>query len=153
MSRGGSASKRQQRGIKLWEVILVLAISSVIVIVISVIVLNRIDTALKEQIDTDIHRLSMALHQYKLDNKRYPSTEQGLFALYAVPTIEPIADKWNGPYINRETLLLDPWKNAYLYISSDAPPGFEITCLGADAKIGGSNQNADVSVNYQSDEH
>lgn len=152
-SLSSPASKIRQRGIKLWEVVLVLAISSVIVIVISVIVMKRIDTALKEQVDTDIRRLSMALHQYKLDNKRYPSSEQGLIALYIAPTIEPVAGKWNGPYINRETLLLDPWKNPYIYISSDAPPGFEISSLGADAKLGGKNQNADVHISYQSDEH
>lgn len=143
----------RQRGIKLWEVALVLAISSVIVIFISVIVNKRIDTALKEQVNSDFRRISMALHQYKLDNKRYPSSEQGLMALYYPPEIEPLAEKWDGPYINRETLIHDPWKKAYRYLSSDAPPGFEIRSLGADAKIGGKGQNADLSVSYQSDEH
>ncbi|WP_338112947.1 type II secretion system major pseudopilin GspG [Zhongshania antarctica] len=147
------ASIRRQRGIKLWEVALVLAISCGIVIFISVIVNKRIDTALKEQVNSDFRRISMALHQYKLDNKRYPSSEQGLMALYYAPQIAPLAEKWNGPYINRETLIHDPWKNAYRYRSSDAPPGFEITSLGADAKNGGKGQNADVSVSYQSDEH
>ncbi len=149
----GLASIRHQRGIKLWEVALILAITSGIAIYIGTIVNKRIDTALKEQVDTDLRRISMALHQYKLDNKRYPSSEQGLMALYSAPEIEPLALKWNGPYINRETLIHDPWNNAYRYLSSDTAPSFEITTLGADAKIGGKGQNADVSISYQSNEH
>ena len=130
-----------------------LAIASGIAIFIALIVNNRIDTARKEQIDADFSRIMMALHQYKLDNKRYPSSEQGLLALYSAPDIKPLAKKWNGPYINRETLIHDPWNNPYMYTSSEAAPAFEITCLGADLKIGGSGLNADMSVSYQSEEH
>ena len=143
----------RQRGIKLWEVGLVIAIASAIAIVVGLIAVNRIDAARKEQIDTDFRRISMALHQYKLDNKRYPSTEQGLMALYTTPTIPPLPKKWNGPYINRETLIHDPWNKPYLYVSSEAAPAFEITSLGADLKVGGKGLNADKSISYQSEEH
>jgi len=132
---------------------MVIAIASIIAIIVSVIVTKRIDTALKDQVDSDFRRISMALHQYKLDNKRYPSTEQGLMALYTVPEIEPLAAKWDGPYINRETLIHDPWNNPYLYSSSAAPPGFAVSSLGADSKEGGKGLNADMSIQYQSDEH
>ncbi|MDF1691724.1 MAG: type II secretion system major pseudopilin GspG [Zhongshania sp.] len=144
---------KKQRGIKLWEIALVIAIASVLAIIVIVIVTKRIDTALKEQVDSDFRRISMALHQYKLDNNRYPSSAQGLMALYIAPEIDPLALKWNGPYINRETLIHDPWNNAYLYTSSDAPPGFSVSSLGADSKVGGKGLNTDISIQYQSDEH
>jgi general secretion pathway protein G len=148
-----TAQKHLQKGIKRWELALVLAISSVIAVAIGVIVYKRIGSAVDEQVDNDFRRISVALHQYKLDNKRYPTSDQGLLALFEKPRLEPLAPLWKGPYINRETLIHDPWKNAYLYTSSAAPPGFEITTLGADAKAGGTDLNADMSVNFQSDEN
>ncbi|WP_295877656.1 type II secretion system major pseudopilin GspG [uncultured Zhongshania sp.] len=144
--------KQKQRGIKRWELMLVLLISAAIAIGIGVIVKKRIGSAMVEQVESDFRRISVALHQYKLDNKRYPTTEQNLLALFERPQIKPLAHFWKGPYINRETLIHDPWKNAYLYESSDAPPAFELTTLGADGQLGGENLNTDMSMRFQSDE-
>lgn len=147
-----TSQRRAQRGIKRWEVALVFAISASIALVVGVIVNKRIGGEMEAQVDNDFQRISVALHQYKLDNKRYPSSKQGLMALLQQPTSEPRVPLWKGPYVNRESIILDPWKNPYQYESSDAPPGFEIRTLGADAKEGGEHVNADRIIRFQSDE-
>ncbi|MFT6156929.1 MAG: general secretion pathway protein G [Zhongshania sp.] len=146
-------SRHRQQGIKRWEVLLALAISAAIALVVGVMVTKRIGSAMNEQVDNDFRRISMALHQYKLDNNRYPSTEQGLIALFEKPTTAPLAPLWRSPYINRQTLIYDPWNNTYLYESSAAPPGFIVSTLGADGVSGGEELNEDKILRFQSDEN
>jgi general secretion pathway protein G len=147
------ASRHRQQGIKRWEVVLALAISAAIALVVGVIVNKRIGSAMNEQIDNDFRRLSVALHLYKLDNNRYPSSEQGLIALFEKPLTMPVTPLWRGPYINRQTLIYDPWNNIYLYESSVAPPDFEVSTLGADGVLGGEELNADKTLRFQADEN
>ncbi|CAA0119696.1 Type II secretion system protein G [Zhongshania aliphaticivorans] len=130
-----------------------MAIAGVIILAVSIIIFLRLGSAMSEQVNNDFRRLSIALHQYKLDNKRYPSKEQGLIALFIKPQTPPLAPLWKGPYIGRASLTQDPWGNAYHYESSDSPPGFEITTLGADAKLGGKKMKQDMSVRFLSDEN
>lgn len=146
-------SRHRQQGIKRWEVVLALAISAAIALVVGVIVNKRIGSAINEQVGNDFRRISIALHQYKLDINRYPSSEQGLIALFEKPTTAPFTPLWSGPYINRQTLIYDPWNNAYLYESSVAPPGFKVSTLGADGVLGGDELNADKTLRFQSDEN
>ncbi|WP_158601493.1 type II secretion system major pseudopilin GspG [Zhongshania marina] len=146
-------SRHRQQGIKRWELLLILAITAAIALAVGSIIYQRLGSAMSEQVNNDFRRLSTALHQYKLDNKRYPSSEQGLAALYIQPQTPPLAPLWKGPYIGRASLTQDPWNNAYLYTSSDSPPGFEITTLGADAKPNGKKMNQDMSIRFRSDEN
>ncbi|MDP8262399.1 MAG: type II secretion system major pseudopilin GspG [Candidatus Ancaeobacter aquaticus] len=55
-----------------------------------------------------------ALTLFELDNTFYPSTAQGLSALYIKPRTNPKPSNWRGPYI-RKNILNDPWKNPYQY--------------------------------------
>jgi general secretion pathway protein G len=138
---------------KMWEFVLILVMAAVIALGVGIIVNHRLDNAVTEQVNNDFLRLAAALHQYKLDNKRYPTTEQGLLALYTKPDSKPLAPRWQGPYISRVTLITGPWKNSYQYSSSSAPPGFELISLGADAKPEGVGRNADIYFRFESDAH
>ncbi|GHM15912.1 hypothetical protein ECZU42_51310 [Escherichia coli] len=86
--------------------------------------------------------LENALDMYRLDNGRYPTTEQGLEALIQQPA--NMADSRNyrtGGYIKR--LPKDPWGNDYQYLS----PG-EKGCLmfipRADGQENGEGAGADI---------
>jgi len=88
--------------------------------------------------------LSNALTSYQLDMDDYPSTEQGLKALWL-----PIApsETWSGPYVREERQLIDPWGRPFQY----RRPGtgkreFDLVTLGADGKPGGSGDDADVAA-------
>ena len=57
-----------------------------------------------------------ALKLYRLDNQRYPTTEQGLQSLLVKPAATPIPLNWKqGGYIER--LPKDPWGGPYQYLN------------------------------------
>ena len=81
-----------------------------------------------------------ALDNYRIDNGRYPSSEEGLTALLNKPAAAP---KWNGPYLKKE-VPLDPWGNPYVYRSPGNKGDFDILSLGKDGRPGGEGENADI---------
>jgi general secretion pathway protein G len=88
-----------------------------------------------------------ALAAYRLDNKRYPTTEQGLDALIHQPTREPVPLNYpKGGYLSGKEIPLDPWSNPYVYFS----PGlkgkeYAIISYGANGVEGGKGNNADIN--------
>lgn len=91
----------------------------------------------------DIASLMQALKLYRLDNQRYPVTEQGLQALVTQPTIAPLASNWKaGGYVER--LPKDPWGNPYQYLKPGVHGEIDIFSLGADGAPGGEGNDADI---------
>jgi general secretion pathway protein G len=88
-----------------------------------------------------IDAFEKALDQYRLDVGRYPSTEQGLAALFARPENEP---KWQGPYLRRAPPP-DPWGNPYIYRYPGQNAEFDLLSHGRDGKPGGSEEDADIT--------
>src|SRR5438132_13430658 len=72
----------------------------------------------KAQIDA----FEKALDQYRLDTRRYPTTEQGLKALVERPLNEP---NWNGPYL-RKSVPTDPWGREYAYKAPGTKGDYDI---------------------------
>lgn len=144
-------SAAKQAGITRREVIWVLVIVAILAIYVSSLIKHRVEDAMHEHAQADLERIARALHQYKLDNLRYPSEEQGLAALLRSPASAPQAPNWAGPYLSRANLLDDPWQRPYRYQSSDAPPSFELASLGADGEPGGIGVDRDVMLRFKSD--
>jgi general secretion pathway protein G len=71
---------------------------------------------------------------------RFPSTEQGLDALYTKPQG---VERWAGPYL-KKPVPLDPWGHRYDYKSPGDHGEFDIISLGSDGVVGGSGDAADV---------
>ena len=77
-----------------------------------------------------------ALKLYKLDNLRYPTTEQGLQALIQRPTLPPEAPNWKGNgYL--EKLPNDPWGHPYQYQQHRQDGEVDVMNLGADGAPSG----------------
>ena len=105
--------------------------------------INRTADAKVSAAKVDIASLMQALKLYKLDNQRYPTTEQGLQALVTKPTTGPAANGWKtGGYIDK--LPPDPWKNQYNYLSPGLHGEIDIYSFGADGQPGGSGADADI---------
>ena len=89
-----------------------------------------------------IESLRAALQFYRLDNGRFPTSSEGLKALVERPGS---AQTWNGPYLTKNSLPVDPWGRAYLYRAPGQHGDFDIFTLGADNQQGGTGENADVT--------
>jgi len=77
-----------------------------------------------------------ALERYKLDMDRYPTTEEGLFALVTPPDDEDEARKWHGPYVER--IPKDSWNHEFVYkcpgdVNEDS---YDIISFGHDGEEG-----------------
>lgn len=91
-----------------------------------------------------IEGFEKALDTYRLDMGRYPTSEEGLAALFIRPPAN--ADRWNGPYL-KKNIPLDPWHHAYVYRSpgSHGTGTFDIISYGSDGQPGGTGENADIT--------
>jgi general secretion pathway protein G len=87
----------------------------------------------------------MALNSYFLDCGVYPTTEQGLQALWEKPILEPVPKGWEGPYIDK-AVPNDPWNNEFEYLNP-GPHGlpFGVRSFGADGAEGGESRDNDIS--------
>jgi general secretion pathway protein G len=132
---------RDQRGFTLIELMVVLVIIGVLAALIVPNVLDRADDARVTAARTDVNNLMQALKLYKLDNQRYPSTEQGLQALVVKPTVGTIPPRWKN-YVDK--LPNDPWGRPYQYANPGLKGEIDVYSLGADGAIGGEGKDAEV---------
>ena len=132
---------RRAAGFTLIELMVVLVIIGVLAALIVPNVLDRADDARVTAARTDISNLMQALKLYRLDNQRYPTSEQGLQALASKPGTEPAPPNWK-PYLDK--LPNDPWGRPYQYANPGVKGEVDILSLGADGQPGGEGKNADI---------
>jgi general secretion pathway protein G len=133
----------RSQGFTLIELMVVLVILGVLAAMIAPKIMDRPDEARIMAAKQDIASVVQALKLYRLDNMRYPSTEQGLQALVSKPTIEPIPGNWKaGGYL--EKLPRDPWGNPFLYLSPGRNGEIDVISTGGDGQIGGEGKDADI---------
>ena len=139
--RARATAGRRGRGFTLIELMVVLVIIGVLAALIVPNVLERADDARVTAARTDVNNLMQALKLYRLDNQRYPTTEQGLQALVAKPGTEPVPPNWK-PYL--EKLPNDPWSRPYQYLNPGVKGEVDVMSYGADGQPGGEGKNADI---------
>ena len=137
------ATKRAQAGFTLIEIMVVVVILGILATLVVPKIMGRPDEARAIAAKQDIASVMQALNLYRLDNSRYPSTEQGLNALVAKPTTEPVPGNWKtGGYLDK--LPNDPWGRPYQYMNPGIKGEVDVLSFGADGKSGGEGHNADI---------
>ena len=141
---------KSRAGFTLIELLVVLVILGLLAALVAPNVFRHLGAAKETTAKSQIEMLGAALDAYRLDTGRYPTAEQGLAALSQAPITEPRPANWRGPYL-RKAVPLDPWGNAYLYHTLTPAAGattgdVELASLGADAKPGGTGEDADVTL-------
>ncbi len=122
---------RRQAGMTIIEILIVIALIGTIMTIIMTNVLQKNDEARVDLARIAAAQLENALRLYKLNNNRYPTTEEGLQALVTAPAS---AKNWRGPYTEADKLK-DPWSNDFSYESS-GNKAFKITSPGQDQELG-----------------
>jgi general secretion pathway protein G len=141
--QNGGLNKQRSKGFTLVEIMVVVVIIGILAALVVPKLLGRTDDARITAAKSDIASLMNALKLYKLDNQRYPTTEQGLQALVTKPTTGPAANGWKaGGYV--EKLPKDPWGNTYQYLSPGVHAEIEVFSYGADGQPGGTGVDADI---------
>ena len=142
--------KKHQAGFTLIEIMVVIVIIGILASVVVPRVMDNPDQARKAKAKHDIQALESALDVYRLDNFTYPTTDQGLEALVAMPGGSPEPKNWKtGGYIKK--LRKDPWGNDYLYLNPGQHGEIDIFTLGANGKSGGDGVNAEIG-NWNADQ-
>lgn len=136
-------SKSKQAGFTLLEVMVVVVILGILAALVVPKIMSRPDQARIIAARQDVATLMQALKLYRLDNQRYPSTEQGLQALVSRPATVPPPVNWKaGGYLDR--LPADPWGNPYQYLNPGLRGEIDVFSLGADGAAGGEANDADI---------
>jgi general secretion pathway protein G len=137
-------SRTLARGFTLIEIMVVVIIIGLLAAVIVPSIMGRVGDARVAKAKQDIQAMSTALTLYRLDNFKYPTTDQGLKALVQQPADPNIRNWRKGGYI-QDGNLKDPWGNDYQYTY----PGthgheYDLYSFGADGQEGGEGEDADV---------
>jgi len=137
------------RGFTLLEIMVVIVIIGIMATLVVVNVMPSVGRANVTKAKQDIQTFRGALDMFKLDNFKYPTTEQGLKSLVQQPNDPSIRNWREGGYIDK--LEKDPWNNEYHYVY----PGthgkeYDLYTLGADGQEGGEKDNADIG-NWSTD--
>ena len=123
---------------------------SVVVVIIGLLAAMVVPAAVGQPEDArvakakkDIFSLVLALSMYRVDNSKFPTTEQGLTALVQRPT-DPSIQHWRpGGYL--QNISKDPWGNDYHYeFPGTHGQEYDVYTLGADNQPGGEGANADI---------
>ena len=139
----GSIFQRKARGFTLIEIMVVVVIMGILASLVVPKLISRTGESKVAAARVDISTVMQSLKLYKLDNQRYPSTEQGLQSLISKPTTGPAANGWkSGGYLDK--LPKDPWGSPYQYLSPGIKGEIDVFSLGADGQPGGSGDDADI---------
>jgi general secretion pathway protein G len=133
-----------RQGFTLVELLVVMAIIALLAALVAPKVFPKLGQGKTSATKAQIELFGQALDQYRLDTSRYPATEQGLQALIA----NPGDDKWQGPYLKKNLIPLDPWGKPYNYVCPGNHGEYDLFSYGRDGTPGGDGEDKDV-VNWE----
>jgi len=132
----------REAGFTLIEIMVVVVILGILAALVAPNVISRIDDAQINRAKQDVRAVESALHLYRLDNFKYPTTDQGLEALVSQPADPSIRNWRQGGYLDK--LPKDPWGSPYQYLYPGQNGEFDVYTLGADQQPGGEGINSDI---------
>ena len=134
--------QRTESGFTLLELLVVLGIIAMLAGIVGPQVMKHMGESKIKAAKVQIEDLSSTLDMYKLDVGSYPTSDEGLNALIESPDS---TRRWNGPYLRKSKIPLDPWQNEYHYASPGEHGKFDLYSLGADGKEGGEGEDQDLT--------
>jgi general secretion pathway protein G len=137
---------RNSAGFTLIEIMVVIIILGLLAAIVMPRIVGETDRARYAQAKVQIRILEDALKRYKLDNGRFPTTDQGLESLVQPPTTGTVPRNYpTGGYLDKPEIPTDPWGNNYVYVSpGQNGPDFDLKSFGADGLEGGEGYDADL---------
>ncbi|HDH13190.1 MAG TPA: type II secretion system protein GspG [Nitrospirae bacterium] len=128
-------------GFTLIELMVVMIILGLLAALVAPRMFGKLGKAKTNAAYAQIELLGTALDSFRLDVGRYPTTAEGLEAL-----LEPVSgvEEWNGPYLKKSEIPLDPWNQPYIYESPGRHGDYDLYSYGADKAEGGEGEDMDI---------
>jgi general secretion pathway protein G len=121
--------KNPQSGFTLIELLVVMVIIGLLAALVVPKFFGHVDRAMQQDAQAQIELLGQALDLYRLENHKYPNTDEGLQAI--------------ASYLKKE-LPKDPWGNKFEYRSPGEHGDYDLVSYGADSVEGGEDNNRDI---------
>jgi len=133
---------KTKRGFTLIELLVVILILAVLAAMIVPKLVGRAEDAKVSAARSSLSALGRMLETFRLDNGRYPTTEEGLQALREAPSD---AANWKGPYTTKP-IEDDPWGMPYQYEfpGAEGDDSYLLYSFGKDGVEGGEGHAADL---------
>ncbi len=154
MERTAKPACERARGVSGFTLIEIMAVVMIIGLLSSLVgyaVFQQVDKGRMVATRAQISNLEGVLELYRMDNARFPTTEQGLDALVHKSSISPEPRRFQaGGYMKK--VPVDPWGEPYHYESPgiNNSRSFDLWSTGADSAPGGEDIDADI-VNWNED--
>ncbi len=133
--------RKGEKGFTLMELLIVMVILGLLAALVGPKLFSKVGKAKIKTAKAQIALLETALDEFRLDVGRYPTTEEGLKALVENPGVKG----WDGPYLKKKKVPLDPWGNPYHYKCPGEHGEYDLYSLGRDGKPGGTGEDADIT--------
>lgn len=135
--------KPLQSGFTLVELLIVITIIALLSALVAPRLINHLSASKGKTTRAQIGMLTTALDNFRLDNGRYPTQQEGLAALQEQP--EGLSN-WLGPYLRKKRMPKDSWNFDFHYQIPPTHGGldFDLFSLGADNAPGGEDENSDI---------
>ncbi len=134
-------TRKGEAGFTLLELLVVVIILGLLASLVAPKFFGKLGMSRQKTAKAQIELLGSALDEFRLDNGRYPTTEEGLEALRTKPGDLP---NWAGPYLPKP-VPKDPWGRPYVYKSPGEHGPYDLYSLGRDGQPGGEGEDADIT--------
>lgn len=138
--------RRFRHAFTLIEILVVIVVIAILATLVAPNIFQHVGAAKDATARSQMEMLGAALDAYRLDNGTYPTTAEGLAALWQKPATGDLPN-WRGPYL-RKDVPLDPWGHTYQYVAPGNVNvnGYDLLSYGADGQPGGEGEDADLAA-------
>ncbi|WP_417484406.1 type II secretion system major pseudopilin GspG [Maricaulis salignorans] len=142
MTKPAPAARSSERGITLFELLVVLVILALLATIVAPRVIGYLGRSKTDVAQAQLSSIATSLELFYLDMGRYPDMDEGLEALMEAPEESVM---WRGPYFGNRSGFNDPWGRPYLYLRVEPGDRFTLSTLGRDGEVGGEGEDGDLS--------
>jgi len=132
--------KTAKKAFSLIELLVVILILGLLVGLVAPRVIEQGTQAQIKLACTQMGAVKEALKMFKLDNGKYPDTDEGIDALLGNPDADKYPNYSGSPYLEKSPK--DPWGKYFTYIKTEKD--FNIISFGPDRAEGGTAEDADI---------
>ena len=133
-----------KRGFTLIEIMIVIIILGLLASMVVPNLIGQGEQAKQKLVCVQMKTIKDSLKSFKLEEGRYPTTQEGLKALITNPDPKKYKNYPTNGFLDSKKLPKDSWGNEFIYINNNG--NIDIISLGADGKEGGEGENKDIRL-------